>query len=105
MIEVLLVSNGKLEDIEKIKEIIKNLGDDFFIQSNITTITAENLDEQSIDCDFAVTLDPRVRLSKKTIDATPIILNRSGEKAEKDIQNQLLKAKATHKRQKESKGR
>lgn len=64
MIEVLLVSNGKLEDIEKIKEIIKNLGDDFFIQSNITTITAE-----------------------------------------KDIQNQLLKAKATHKRQKESKGR
>lgn len=64
MVEVLLVSNGEIKDIEKIKEIIKNLGDDFFIQSNITTITAG-----------------------------------------KDIQNQLLKAKATHKRQKESKGR
>lgn len=105
MVEVLLVSNGEIKDIEKIKEIIKNLGDDFFIQSNITTIPAENLDEQCIDYDFAVTLDSRVHLSKKTIDVTPILLNRSGEKAEKDIQNQLLKAKATHKRQKESKGR
>ena len=102
MIEVLLVSNGNKSDVEKIKETIYNLGEDFFIRSNITAVDSMEAEDINFDYDFAVTLNSKVNLNKKTIDATPILTDIAGEKTEKDIQNQLLKAKATHKRQKES---
>lgn len=102
MIEVLLVSNKNNDDVDKIRDVIYNLGNDFFIESNITVVEAENAENINFEYDFAVTLDNKVHLNKKTIDATPIILDRAGEKSEKDIQNQLLKARATHKRLRES---
>lgn len=102
MIDVLLVSNGNKDDVENIKEKIYNLGEDFFIESNIIAVDSMEAENINFDYDFAVTLDSKVVLDKKTIDATPILLDRAGEKTEKDIQNQLLKARATHKRQKES---
>ncbi|MCR2032687.1 hypothetical protein [Anaerofustis stercorihominis] len=105
MIEVLLVSNGNKDDVENIKERIYNLGEDFFIESNVIAVDSMEAENINFDYDFAVTLDNKVVLDKKTIDATPILLDRAGEKTEKDIQNQLLKARATHKRQKESRER
>jgi len=105
MIKVLLVSNKNKNDVEKIKEVIYNLGEDFFIKSSVITVEKSDIENLNVEYDFAVTLDSSVYLDKKTIDATPIILDRAGEMTEKNIQNQLLKAKATHKRQKESQGK
>ncbi len=103
MLNVLLISNGIEKDVDKMKEVIKNLGDDFFIKSDIIVVDRKEISSIDFEYDFAVTLDPHISAEKKTIDATNIILDRAGEKAEKDIQNQLLKAKATHKRVLESK--
>lgn len=102
MVEVLLVSNKNKDDVDKIIDIIYNLGNEFFIESNVTVVESENADNINFDYDFAVTLNDKIHLSKKTIDATSIIRDISAEKTKKDIQNQLLKAKATHKRLRES---
>ncbi len=102
MVKVLIVSNNKKEDVEKIKSIIEDISNEFFIHIDISIIKEGS--SFSGKYDFAVVFNDNLDLNIKTIDATPIILDRFGEKVEKDIQNQLLKAKATYVRENKNKG-
>ena len=54
MVEVLLVSNKNKDDVDKIIDIIYNLGNEFFIESNVTVVESENADNINFDYDFNI---------------------------------------------------